>query len=145
MKTIVIAGGGRKAGKTTLAKELGALLPDSRVVKLGHHPAKTGKPALYFESDIPYRDLEKAVGECRFLIIESGAILDDPELSKDLVIFLPAREGSDKPGALRRRAASDLIRGETVGAEDRDKFKNRLGLDAKIFDALLKAVGVASH
>ena len=145
MKTIIIAGGGRKAGKTTLAKELGALLPNSRVVKLGHHPTKEGKPELYFQSDIPFRDLKKAVGACRFLIIESGAILDDPELSKDLVIFLPAREGPDKPGALRRRAASDLIRGETVGNQDQDRLKDRLGVDSEMFDALLKAVGVVRH
>jgi hypothetical protein len=144
MKTIIIAGGGRKAGKTTLAKELGALLPDSRVVKLGHHPAKTGKPTLYFHTDTPYRDLEKAVGQCGFLVIESGAILDDPELVKDLVIFLPAREGPDKPGADRRRAAADLIRGETVGKEDRDALQGKLGVDSTIFHAILAAVGVAS-
>ncbi|MCP4198011.1 MAG: hypothetical protein GY762_12755 [Proteobacteria bacterium] len=142
MKTIIIAGGGRKAGKTTLSRELGALLPDSRVVKLGHHPAKKGKPTLYFQTDTPYRDLKKAVGQCRFLIIESGAILDDPELAKDLVIFLPAREGPDKPGAERRHAAADLVRGETVREEDRDALQERLGVDATVFHAILEAVGV---
>jgi hypothetical protein len=142
MKTIVIAGGGRKAGKTTLAKELGALLPDSRIVKLGHHPEKKGKPTLYFQGDIPYRDLKQAVGECRFLIIESGAILDDPDLATDLVIFLPAREGRDKPGAQRRRAVSDIIRGESICEEDRDKLQNRLDVDSKTFHSLLEAIGV---
>ncbi len=145
MKTIIIAGGGRKAGKTTLAKELGDLLPDSRVVKLGHHPAKEGKPELYFQTDTPFKDLEKAVGRCRFIIIESGAILDDPDLSRDLVIFLPSRDGRDKPGAHRRRAVSDLIRGEKIGDDDRDSLKKRLGVDLEMFDALLKAVGVPSQ
>ena len=145
MKTIVIAGGGRRAGKTTLARTLSGLLPDSRVVKLGHHPAKEGKPTLYFHTDTPYRDLLDAVGECRFMIIESGAILDDPELSRDLVIFLPAPGGPDKPGAERRRAVSDLIRGETVASRERDRLQQRLGVDSATFAALLEAVGVASR
>ena len=145
MKTIIIAGGGRRAGKTTLARTLGELLPDSRVVKLGHHPAKKGKPTLYFHTDTPYRDLLAAVGECRFMIIESGAVLDDLELSRDLVIFLPALEGPDKPGAERRRAVSDLIRGETVGSRDRHRLQQRLGVDNATFAALLEAVGVAGR
>ena len=145
MKTIIIAGGGRRAGKTTLARTLGEILPDSRVVKLGHHPEKEGKPALYFHTDTPYRDLVDAVGECGFMIIESGAILDDPELCRDLVIFLPAPEGPDKPGAERRRAVSDLIRGESVVSRERDRLQRRLGVDNATFAALLEAVGVAGR
>ena len=145
LKTIIIAGGGRRAGKTTLASTLGELLPDSRVVKLGHHPAKEGKPTLYFHTDTPYRDLVSAVGQCRFMIIESGAILDDPELTRDLVIFLPASEGPDKPGAERRRAVSDLIRGETVARRERARLQQRLGVDKATFAALLDAVGVAGR
>ena len=143
MKTIIIAGGGRKAGKTTLAAELGNLLPDSKVVKLGHHPAKEGKPELYFQTGIPFWKLARAVGPCRYLIIESGAILDDPDLSKDLVIYLPARDGSDKPGAHRRRAASDIIRGEPVENETRERLREQLGVSVETFDALLAAVGAA--
>jgi len=144
MKVIVIAGGGRRSGKTTLAAALCELLPDSRSVKLGHHRAKEGKPALLFPLDTPYREVVRKMEECLFLIIESGGILDDPDLQADLVIFLPTPgAGRDKPGSERRRARADLVRGEPVAAGQLDKLRRALGVNSGTFDALLKAAGVS--
>jgi hypothetical protein len=144
MKVVVIAGGGRESGKTTLATALRELLPDSRSVKLGHHRAKEGTCALLFPLDTPYREILSNVERCSFLIIESGAILDDLELQADLVIFLPSRGGrGDKSGSERRRARADLVRGKPVATGQVERLRRALGVDHDVFDALLKATGVS--
>jgi len=144
VKVIVITGGGRKVGKTTLATALCDLLPDSRSVKLGHHLPKGGKKHRLFPIGTPYKDVRRKVGECSFLIIESGAILDNPEVQPDLVIFLPARGSEpDKPGSERRRARADLVRGERVSSIKADELRRRIGLDGGTFGALLEAAGVS--
>jgi len=144
MRVVVIAGGGRESGKTTLATALRELLPGSRSVKLGHHRAKEGKCTSLFPLDTPYREVQRDVEGCPFLIIESGAILDDPDLQADLVIFLPSRDGrGDKPGSGRRRARADLVRGESVAAAQVEQLRRKLGVDDGVFDALLRATGVS--
>ena len=144
MKVIVIAGGGRESGKTTLATALCELLPHSRSAKLGHHGAKEGKCTLLFPLDTPYREVVRNVKGCSFLIIESGAILDDPDLRADLVIFLPSRGNrGDKSGSEHRRAKADLVRGEPLAAGQVERLRRALGVGDEVFDALLKATGVS--
>ena len=142
MKVIVIAGGGRKAGKTTLAAALADLLPDAQKVKLGEHPPKTGKPPLPFPLNASYKHVVETVGTPAFLIIESGKILDDPDLTSDLAIFLPARGHPDKPGSDRRRAQCDLIRGEPIDEKSFDTLQRKLGVPKDTFHALLEAAEV---
>ncbi len=143
MKVIVIAGGGRKAGKTTLATALNELLKDSRKVKLGEHPPREGKPPLLFPLNTSYKTVVQKAGHCGFLIIESGSILDDPDLSFDLAIFLPARgDHPDKPGSDRRRAQCDLTRGRPIDPGRFEMLQKRLGVDKETFKALLQAAQV---
>jgi hypothetical protein len=142
MKTIIIAGGGRKAGKTTLANTLGQLLPDSKIVKLGHHPPKKNKPSLYFHTDTSFGDILASVKDCKYLVIESGALLDDTDLTPDLVIFLPSTQGPDKPGSERRREKAHLIRGEPIGKEKAQTLQSKMELIQSGFQAVLNAVGV---
>ncbi|MCP4606960.1 MAG: hypothetical protein GY847_41690 [Proteobacteria bacterium] len=143
MKTIVITGGGRHVGKTTLAGAFGKLLEDSRVVKLGTHAARDDKPELFFPRGTPFVDVNRAVSGCKYLVIESGTILDDPDLTPDLLVFLPAgAERQDKPGSERRRAKADLVRGEPVTTNRAKKLSERLVIDLERFEAMLDAAGV---
>jgi hypothetical protein len=125
---IVIAGGGRRVGKTRLAEELGRILPDAAVVKVGVHHARPGKNRLFFDRGATARQISAAAGDRRFLIVESGAILDDPDLDPALVIFLPA-PGGDKPGSEARRTAAHIVRGERQPDDLESRVAQRLGID----------------
>ena len=127
-------------GKTTLARTLGTILPEAQVVKIGHHPPKPEKPSLYFQIGVNFDDVARAAGPCRFLIIESGALLDDPALDPDLVIFLPGEAAEDKPGSARRRGRAQLIRGVAASPRQVESLRARLGVDADIMAAVIEAV-----
>ena len=142
MKTIVIAGGGKGVGKTSLARSLGRLLPGCLVVKVGTGRQSGKKSEILFPFGTPYAKVAEAAEGSACLIIESGAILDDPDLAADLVVVLPAPLGSpDKPGSQRRRARADLVRGEPISAGQAELIRLRLGMDKSSFAALLAAVG----
>ena len=143
MKTIVIAGGGSNVGKTTLAEALGRLLPATRIAKLGTHPPKAEKPSLFFPIDTGYQTVAREAGDCSFLIIESGAILDDAAFEPDLVIFLPAPAGrKNKPGSHRRLKRADLIRGTPISNHQLQHLCRRLDVDEATFSVVLRAIGV---
>ena len=144
MKTIVIVGGGRNVGKTTLARSLGALLSESVVLKLGHHPPKPGRPSNYFLMGTPLSEIVPQLPAGKFLIVESGSVLDDPGFEPDLVIFLPTRdpEKGDKPGSARRRDRADIVRGESLAAGREKELAGRLGITEERFQRLLEAVNV---
>ncbi|MDJ0763453.1 MAG: hypothetical protein QNJ97_10730 [Myxococcota bacterium] len=142
MKTIVIAGGGRRVGKTTLAWKIAKLLPDAKVVKLGTHAPRSDKPALLLPVDKSFSAVCRRVGNCAYLILESGSILDDPTFEPDLVLFLPATDGRlDKPGSERRRKRADIIRGDTCSAACVTDVSNRLDIDLDTAKSLVKATG----
>jgi hypothetical protein len=140
MRTVVVTGGGRHVGKTELAERIGALLPESRVVKLGEHARRDDKNPLFFALDVTMAEVVAAVGECGYLILESGRILDDPDCDPALVVFLPHPE-ADKPGAERRRARADIVRGEPLGPQVADHLRERLGVDEPTFAAILDSIG----
>jgi hypothetical protein len=143
MKIIVIAGGGRRVGKTTLAKKLVEILPNSDMVKLGTHAALDENPVLFFPRGTPLKAVLKKVGTSDFLVIESGAILDDPDLEASLVIFLPTADGREnKPGSERRRATADMIRGEPITKARAHELCLRLEIEPKIFERLSEAACV---
>jgi hypothetical protein len=142
MRTIVITGGGRRVGKTELAERLGALLPDARVVKLGEHARRDDKNPLFFALETTYAEVVRAVGECAFLILESGKILDDPSCRPDLVVYLPHPE-ADKPGSERRRSRAQLVRGRPVDPDEAERLRARLDVDRSTFERILEAVTAA--
>ena len=141
MKVIVIAGGGRHVGKTTLAFALIELLPDSRVVKLGEHPKRSDKPSFLMPLHASYVDILEAVPKCEHLVLESGSILDDPDLNPDLVIFLPTADGrADKPGSDRRRSRADLVRGEIIIPDATTMVSEKLGVSTSLSKRILEAI-----
>ncbi|MBW2276791.1 MAG: hypothetical protein JRF63_04820 [Deltaproteobacteria bacterium] len=139
MRTIVVTGGGRHVGKTELAQRLGKLLPDSRVVKLGEHARREERNPLFFSLETSYADVTRSVGECGFLILESGKILDDPECHPNLVVYLPHPE-ADKPGGERRRHRADIVRGEPLDPGAAERIRASLGVDEQTFTEILEAI-----
>ena len=143
MKVIVISGGGRRVGKTTLATRLVELLPNSQTVKLGTHPARAENPILFLQRDTSFKEVVKSVGNPDFLVIESGAILDDPDLDAELVIFLPTQDGrKNKPGSDRRRKKAHMVRGETISQDKAQGLPSCLGVELDIFENLAELAGV---
>jgi hypothetical protein len=143
-RTIVIAGGGRKVGKTRLAGELAALLGDAAVVKLGVHHAQPDRNELFFGADATWSEVRERIGPRAFAILESGTILDDPGLAPELVIFLPA-PGGDKPGSERHRARADLVRGEPADPDRAEILRRRLDVGEDAMAVILRAVGCATR
>lgn len=144
MKIIVIAGGGRRVGKTTLAKKIKELLPGAEMIKLGTHQPRDDKPILFLPHGSSLVDVKKKVGSPKFLIIESGSILDDPDLDAHLVIFLPTADPlENKPGSERRRKKADIVRGESVSRTRVSEICSDLDLRQEVFEQIAKAVGVA--
>lgn len=123
-------------GKTFLANAIGEILPDCAVVKLGSHHARPEKNQLYFERGTPYSKILEKTSQRSYLVIESGSILEDPDLSADLVIYLPGVDG-DKPGSESRRAAAHLIRGSASSSESILTFASRLGVDRVIVQKIV--------
>ena len=140
-RTIVIVGGGRNVGKTFLAQKLGRLLPRSTVIKIGLHHARQDRNSNFFALETPYSVIESSFPDAELLIIESGSILDDPDLIPDLAIFLPSLDpAGDKPGSERRRQQAHLVRGETFDPSDVERIRTRLAVDDQTMSGILKAV-----
>lgn len=140
-RNIIIVGGGRKVGKTLLAEELGRLLPRSTVIKIGLHHARQDRNSNFFALDTPYSGIESSFPHAALLIIESGSILDDPDLDPDLVIFIPSLDpDGDKPGSERRRQQAHLVRGEPFDPSDVERIRARLAVDEQTMSSILKAV-----
>ena len=143
MKIIAIAGGGRHMGKSTLAALIAGLLPGSTVVKLGTHAPNPHKPVLVMPVGTRLFEVLEKVGEPKFLILESGSILGDPNLDAELVSFLGALDGGhDKPGSERRKAAAHLVRGEPIDQARAAELSSKLGVELAIFRKLAEAAGV---
>jgi hypothetical protein len=138
-KTIVIAGGGRNVGKTRLAEALVAILGDAAAIKIGVHAAQDAKNPLFFPAGTRLAEVTAAAGDRAWLVVESGAILDDPDAEVALVIFLPA-SGGDKPGSERRRARAHMVRGCPLDRDQREAIRGRLGVDEDVLAAIVEAV-----
>ena len=138
-RTIVIAGGGRNVGKTRLAEALAEILGDAATIKIGVHAARGEKNPLFFRAGTPLADVAAAAGDRAWLVVESGAILDDPDAEIALVIFLPAA-GGDKPGAERRRARAHVVRGRPLDRGEREEIRRRLGVNEDVLSKILGAV-----
>jgi adenylate kinase len=139
MKTVVVSGGESGVGKTTLCRDLIALLPDSRHVKLGHHAADPEKHNLYFPRLTPFRTIAKAATPCRFLIIESNTILR--ELSPDLCVYLPSP--SPKPSAILAAEKAHLTRGRRVTRKALASLAGGLGVTIQTMTRIAEMAGAA--
>jgi molybdopterin-guanine dinucleotide biosynthesis protein A len=125
MKTIVISGAHSGVGKTTLAKELVALLPGSAFVKIGHHPTNDANNDLLYPMGTSFKELGLRHGDFQYLIIESNSILTD--LSPDCAIFLDADR--PKPSAAIAKEKANLISGHGADAATVKALSGRLGID----------------
>lgn len=127
MKTIVISGAHSGVGKTTLAKELVALLPGSAFVKIGHHPKNEAKSDLLYPMGTSFRELSLRHSESPYLIIESNSILS--QFSPDCAIFLDADR--PKPSAAIAKEKANLISGRHADVATIQTLSVRLGIDDK--------------
>ncbi len=128
-------------GKTFLAQEIGRLLPRSTVIKIGLHHAQKEKNSNFFAIATPYSVIESSFPKAELLIIESGSILDDPDLDPDLVIFLPSSDpAGDKPGSEQRLQQAHLVRGEPFDPSVVEQIRTRLRVDEQTLGNILKAV-----
>ncbi len=128
MKTIVIAGARSAIGKTTLARSLLEVLPDARMVKIGHHTVAKPGGDHYFPIGTPLREILGCGGTCRFLIIESNSILE--QFTPDCVIYLPA--DNPKPSAALAEAKADIIRGRMPGPSILSSLAGKLGIEKEV-------------
>lgn len=102
--TWVICGAGRRVGKTHLAQQLCALLPDAAYAKQGHGPRRAGKPPNFFHTQAA---LERFIKSCRgrrqHVVVESNALARKG--AGDIIIFIDGI-----PGRTNFRADVPLLR-----------------------------------
>lgn len=124
MKTIVVSGAHSNVGKTSLARELCALLPGAVRIKIGHGEEKSGEGNAFFRAGTPFSRVAREIGEAHFAVIESNRVLE--ELEPDCLIYLPG--GAPKPSAALARARADIVRGESLSRETIARLAGGLGL-----------------
>jgi len=137
MKTIVIAGSGRKTGKTTTLRKLQRYFPDNIAVKLAEAgtPDKR-KPEILLPQDSTLAEILKAIGRTpAVLIIESNTILK--KIKPDLSIFADGETVNRKSDADRVKVQCDLIVGVRVECQRAFFLAGKLGLPLADFGKLL--------
>jgi len=127
MKTIVISGASSNVGKTTLARELSALLPGAVIVKIGHHPRNPVKHNVYYPRGTTFSEIALRHKQARTLIIESNSVLG--EMTPDCAIYLTG--DSPKPSAVKAEEKADMIRGRRIGKAKIAGLARRLGLGVR--------------
>jgi molybdopterin-guanine dinucleotide biosynthesis protein A len=137
MKTIVIAGGRSGIGKSTLAKELVGILPNSIHVKIGHHPQSSAKHNLFFPMNTVFQDILPHVNNFRFIIIESNSILETH--NPDCTIFLPSKD--QKPSAEVAFKKADIIRGHRITKKQLTTIAQRLDISDEVMTRVAWTTG----
>jgi molybdopterin-guanine dinucleotide biosynthesis protein A len=127
MKTIVISGAHSGVGKTTLAKELLAVLPGSVFVKFGHHPKDSSNKDLLYPAGTSFCEIRKQHEDIPCLLIESNSILR--ELTPDCTIYLDA--DCPKPSGISAKEKADIISSQKISAGKIDELSARLGIDTR--------------
>jgi molybdopterin-guanine dinucleotide biosynthesis protein A len=127
MKTIVISGARCGVGKTTLAKELLAVLPGSVFVKIGHHPENPASKDLLYPVGTSFYEIRKQHNDIPCLLIESNSILQ--ELNPDCTIYLDA--DCPKPSGISAKEKADIISAQKISAGKIDELSVRLGIDTR--------------
>ncbi|MFC1595868.1 hypothetical protein ACFL4D_01115 [Candidatus Margulisiibacteriota bacterium] len=142
MKTIVIAGAGRKSGKTTTLRALQSILPDSLAIKIGQTGAEDkGKPELLLPFASTMEDILQAIPhQPEHLLIEGNIILE--KLQPDLAIFVD-KEGPDrKINADWAKEKCDLIVGTRIDCRQAFQLAGRIGLNLSVFGQLLNKLQI---
>lgn len=124
MKTIVISGAHSNVGKTILAREFCAIIPDAVYVKIGHGGNKEGKEGVFYHTGTPFTEIYEQHKHAGFLIIESNQILS--EIKPDCTIYLTGEPA--KPSAVIAREKADIIRGTSVKPETIERLCTKLNL-----------------
>jgi molybdopterin-guanine dinucleotide biosynthesis protein A len=127
MKTIVISGAHSGVGKTTLAKELLAVLFGSVFVKIGHHSENPANKDLLYPVGTSFYEIRKQHNDIPYLIIESNSILN--EIAPDCAIYLDAE--CPKPSAISARGKADIISALKISAGKIDELSVKLGIDTR--------------
>lgn len=125
MKTIVISGAHSSVGKTTLAKELRRIIPETVHIKIGKGKKKEEKGDILYPFNTPFNKVYIQHEQAKFLIIESNSILK--EITPDCSIFLTG-ESSPKPSAIDALKKADIIRGKRVDEETLNRLTRSLDL-----------------
>jgi molybdopterin-guanine dinucleotide biosynthesis protein A len=137
MKTIVIAGASSGVGKTSLARELVALLPGARRIKIGRHQPKPGVDGAFYPLGTPYAAILHDHGDAPCLLIESNRILE--QMSADVVIYLDGPR--PKPSAAVARARAALVSGRPADRQCIASLAARLEIPAAMATRLAWLAG----
>ncbi len=137
MKTIVIAGAHAHIGKTTLARELCKLLPNSVHIKLGHGQRNPEKDNSYYKIGTPFTKLAEEHREKDYLIIESNRILE--EITPHCVIYLPWKD--PKPSAVMAEEKADIKRHEFIDNETVERLMAKLAVSKEIISKIIFLAG----
>jgi molybdopterin-guanine dinucleotide biosynthesis protein A len=128
MKTVVISGSRSNVGKTTLARYLCGIIPDSIKIKLGHGEVKPDGEPHFYNTEISYRDILMNHSDAACLIIESNRILR--ELKPDCAIFLEA--DNPKPSSAATKEKADIVSGTRISPEKIEEIAGRLEIGKNI-------------
>jgi len=106
----VVAGAGRRVGKTRVAQELVSILPQAVYAKIGHGKRTSDKPANYFTSVRTFEDFRRRVAtRYAHCVVESNALAHRGE--GDVRIFVPGSAGgTSRP----REDAAELAAGAHI-------------------------------
>ena len=112
MKTIIISASYSNIGKTTLARNIKAVLcpKNVEVIKFGHHKFNPNKQEKLFndmQEGLIYTQDKRAYGVIDYLIIESNSIYKF--MRPDLGIFLKNSEKPAKETAKMAESFADIV------------------------------------
>lgn len=141
MKTIVISGACSNIGKTTLAKAIHSILPESARIKIGHSAKKANKSGHFYEMGTTFSQLKMNHKDSPYLIIESNAILND--ITPDLLIYLPG--DNPKPSAKKASQMADITRGQVVTEEVLKNLSIKLNITDKQIRQIVWLSGCRPH
>jgi hypothetical protein len=137
MKVIVISGASSNVGKTTVARNLQALLDGAAFVKIGHGRFNPEVKNHFYPLGTRFETIRTKHAEASWLLIESNAILR--EIRPDLVIYL---EGEDpKPSAEYARNRADIVSGQHIDRNEVALLAARLGVPASLMRRIVRICG----
>jgi hypothetical protein len=139
MKVIVISGASSHVGKTTVARNLQALLEGATLVKIGHGRFDPEIKNHFYPLGTPFETIRTGHAEADWLLIESNAVLR--EIRPDLTIYL---EGENpKPSAEYARSRADIVSGQHVDRKKVARLAARLGVPASLVRTMVRICGGA--
>jgi len=138
MKVIVVSGAHSGIGKTTLVREIAALLTDRCItVKIGHGNEKPNRNERFFHAGTTFADVCSTLPEVPFCIIESNSILR--ELTPEMVLYIDGKD--PKPSAHLAKSKADIINGTFVSNETIGMLSDKLCLNRDVVKKIVWLTG----